>query len=474
MKTAATLLAMVLGLIAAIPSIGGEIEAGRALYRGTAPLREPPRLYGMPMAAFGARGCAACHGTRGEAVTEAGVSVPAIQWQRLMQASRDRPAYWDEQAVLRALREGRSADGRALAAPMPYFTLDDGEARALLAYLRVLGTERDPVPGVTSERLVLGSVLPSDATGQRIRGALEQGIARINAGGGVFGRRLALEVATGPDAASAEQAAIALVQSGRVFALVASLLPTPGAALREALAGQDVAMVATLGMPADEVADARLTWLLPSLQQQVDALAAELRRACPGTGTVDDAPIRGLRWRGTAASAAVQWQAVDSPADVRAAAHAQQQPARTLAVLPAPLIDDLRGTLVRPGAARPPCLGTLAAVSGEAPPRAGLRELVALPMPAVPLPAGADSRTVLWPLLADSALAVAVEALSRTGRQLDTARFTAALGTLRRFEARPGLVVDFSDRRRHGFDVAFVWKEGNDHDEIRPSLAARR
>ena len=60
-------------------------------------------------------------------------------------------------------------------------------------------------------------------------------------------------------------------------------------------------------------------------------------------------------------------------------------------------------------------LGTLAAVSGEAPSRAGLRELVELPMPAVPLSAGAgaDSRAVLWPLLADSALAITVEALAR-------------------------------------------------------------
>lgn len=480
------LLALALWLSAGAPARGGELspaaEAGRALYRGTAPLREPPRLHGVPLTNFGARACAACHGTRGEAVTEAGVTVPAIQWQRLMQASSDRPAYPDDAAVLRALREGRSAGGRALAAPMPHFALDEREAHTLLAYLRVLGTERDPVPGVTPERLVLGSVLPAGAAGQRIHGALVQGIARVNAGGGVFGRQLALEVATGPDAASAEQAAVALVRSGRVFALVASLLPMPGAALRQALAEQDVAMAATLGMPADDIADARLSWLLPSLARQVDALAAELRRVCPVAPGPDDAPINGIRWRGVvmervADGAAVQWQAVASAADLRGAAHAPRDlPARTLAVLPAPLIDDLRGTLARPGATRPACLGTLAAVSGEAPSRAGLHELVALPMPAVPLSAGAgaDSRAVLWPLLADSALAITVEALARAGRQLDTARFTAALGTLHRFEARPGLVVDYSERRRHGFDVAFVWKEGVDHEESRQSLAARR
>ena len=113
------------------------------------------------------------------------------------------------------------------------------------------------------------------------------------------------------------------------------------------------------------------------------------------------------------------------------------------------------------------CIGTLAAVSGESSSATLVRELVALPMPSVPLNDGADARTALWPLLADSAMTVMAEALSRAGRQLDTERLVSALDTLQRFEPRPGLPVSFSARQRHGFDVSYLWKEGR--HELRPS-----
>lgn len=444
---------------------------GRALYRGSTPWRRPPTLHGVALAAD-AQACAACHGARGAARTEAGVAVPSIQWERLMQATPARPAYAGAPQVLRALMQGRASDGRALDAPMPRFGLDPREQQALAAYLRVLGTEADPVPGVEARRIVLGSVLPlsgpSQAVGERIRSALLQRIDLVNAAGGIFGRQLELVVAdAGPTAASASTAAIAMVRGGRVFALVASLLPAPDEALRRALAAHDVAMVATLGLPLVEPSEPRLSYLLASLAQQSRALAAELRRRCAAPGAASPAPVV-LHPPGNALAAVLggiaddgwQLRPVADEAQLRAALReASGRP--TIALLPAPLAAVARDELARRSEGRGACLGTLAALSGEAPAStpAAVRELVALPMPPVPLPGGADSSAALWPLLADAALAATAEALARAGRQLDTAGLVAALDTLHRFEPRPGLPVGFSPRQRHGIDLTYLWKE---------------
>ena len=473
-KIIATMLLCAAGTVGAADATdpAARVAEGRALYRGTTPWRQPPTLHGVALAS-GANACAACHGTRGEARTEAGVAVPAIQWQRLAQGTSTRPAYADPAQVVAALSDGRAGDGRAFNAPMPRFALDAAEQQALAAYLRVLGTEADPVAGVDAQRIVLGSVLPltgpQAAAGAAIRTALGQRMERINAAGGIFGRRLELVVAdAGADSASALAAADGLVRSGRVFALVASLMPAPDAALRKTLAATDTAMVATLGLPVSTARDAQVSWLLPSLAQQVRELATELQRSCAGpttaAGTTRVLYLRdGALNPTTVELPGAQWQPIASADDVRDAL-VTTPAARTVALLPAALVATARESLSASVDKRhsPACLGTLAALSGEpATASDGLRELVALPMPPVLLDDGADARAVLWPMLADSALAVTAEALSRAGRQLDGAKLVAALDTVHRFEPRSGLVLDFSRQRRHGLDVSYLWKEGS-------------
>jgi len=82
-------------------------------------------------------------------------------------------------------------------------------------------------------------------------------------------------------------------------------------------------------------------------------------------------------------------------------------------------------------------------------------------MPLVGLRAGEESREALWTLLADVAATTMIEALSRSGRNVDGAALVGALHSLKRFEAAPGVTVSFSKRRRHGFEVSTVWKEGH-------------
>jgi hypothetical protein len=394
--------------------------------------------------------------------------VPAIQRQRLSQPSGRRPAYASDAALLRALEQGHDPAGRELAAPMPRYALDAQEARALLAWLRAIGTEAAPVPGVTHDRVTLGAVLPLSGPqaviGQAVRSALERGVQAINHNGGLFNRRLALETAdAGPDAPSAAAAATRLVQSERAFVLVASLVPAPGPALHAALAAHDSALVATLGQPVAPENDARITWLLPSLAQQVAALAGALPRHCPAARD----GLQVLYWRpGPLAALAppadaaqpIAWHAIDGPQDLRRALDAA--PARAaITLLPAALTQTARADLGRAGQ----CLGSLAVISGAPPPDSRTSELLGLPMPPVATPAGDTIRdAALWALLADSSLAVAAEALARAGRQLDVPRFLAAVDAIQRLPvaAAPGLSLDFGPRRRHGFEPTWIWKEG--------------
>ena len=379
------------------------LAEGRAIYRGSTPLGQPPTLHGVALQGSSAS-CASCHGARGAARTEAGVAVPAIQWQRLAQATPARAAYTDMAQVLHAVAQGRTSDGRALNAPMPRFALTAKEQQALAAYLQVLGTEADPVTGVNGQRIFVGTVLPQTgpqaAAGTPIRAALERRIAAINAAGGIFGRQLELVVVdAGPDAASATRAAIELVGSSRVFALVASWGVLPTDALRQALARHDTAMVATLGMPLNPPRDPLLSWLLPSLHQQALELAAELQRVCPSgsdatatrvlylpDGTLGELGERGAKARlntpeKTVAPADLQWQAVTDAPGLRTALR-QQPGTRTIVLLPAALAEIARAELAAQGQAGG-CLGTLAAVSGESSTAASVRELVALPMPPI-------------------------------------------------------------------------------------------
>ncbi|MBU2288337.1 MAG: ABC transporter substrate-binding protein, partial [Gammaproteobacteria bacterium] len=402
------------------------VAMGRALYRGELPWRQPPTLHGVTLAA-GAQACAACHGAQGQARTEAGVAIPSVQWQRLSQATDVRPAYADTAQLLRALEEGRASDGRPLSAPMPRFAFTEDERRALIAYLQVLGTDADPVPGVDAKRIVLGSVLPLSgpqaATGERIRQALLQRMAQVNAAGGVFGRQLELvAVDAGPDPASASEAAVGLVHSHRVFALVASLLPEPDAKLLAALARHDTAMVATLGVPVSTPArEPLVTWLLPSLATQVAALASEMAHACPSATRQRTERIRVYYQSESAARSLraaldaraglphLDWQAAPDAVAVRRKLQDPDAGTQAIALLPASLADVARQAMSEVEGVH--CLGTLAAISGEASAAGRTHELVALPMPPVVRESAADAP--LWPLLADSALAAVAEALAR-------------------------------------------------------------
>ncbi len=108
------------------------------------------------------------------------------------------------------------------------------------------------------------------------------------------------------------------------------------------------------------------------------------------------------------------------------------------------------------------CLGSLAALSGAPPADRGsgsLREIVAMPLQS---PSIAARPGTLWQSLADAAAQGFIEALSRSGRQLDHGALVEVNASLHGFPLDSGLLLNFDDRRHYGLDVAFLTMGGSD------------
>lgn len=173
--------------------------------------------------------CAGCHGRDGKGRTVAGVDPPDITWQTLAKpyalrvgTGRIRPPY-DEALVVRAVTTGRDSGGSLLGSAMPRFRLTPGDAADLVAYLRELGSKPDP--GVSTDALSIGVILPPRAQGSAVRDSvhvvLDDYREKLNREGGIFGRRVEfsfMESATDLD--ERQSAARALTIQETVLALL--------------------------------------------------------------------------------------------------------------------------------------------------------------------------------------------------------------------------------------------------------------
>ena len=445
------------------------LTAGRALYLGAATLQNGAFVQGVRI---GSGACVQCHGTRGQERVEAGITVPSIQWDALTQATRAGAGYRQASQLLNALRQGSGRDGRALRAPMPQFDLTPHEQQALLAYLQVLGTDAQPVPGVTPERVVVATVLPTDpGTATQVRNALMARVQQVNAQGGVFGRRLEVRFLGGDgNVATSWNEAREMLASGEIFAFVASNMPDPPPDLLVAIRQHDVPLVATLGMPMQDSTDRRLTYMAPSLMQQLRDVEGELRRRCvlPSGSTLPTLWLYPLRSAlaahlKTLGDEGVRAVSVVDTADLLDKLEAL--PAQRVLLLLAPeQVRRAREQLARRPISSPAvCLGTLAALSGVAAPSAPYSspEVLGTPISADALLSSEVRAQGLWPVLADAAMQVFIEALARSGRQLDASALLTALESLHRQPLAPGLEVSFTPQRHHGLDSNFIWREGD-------------
>ena len=357
------------------------------------------------------------------------------------------------------------------------FALTESEGQALLAYLQVVGTEADQAQGVFPDHIKLGTVLPLHGAwrshGERIHAGLRERVAEMNRAGGIYGRRLELVVEdAGTNSHGVVQAVDRLVQQHQVFALVGSFLPELPAASLQTIKRYHIPLVATLGVPLYDTNERNLTYLLPSIERQVQQLMGEIKGRCDMDKglRVLYAPVPGL-------PEVIHVAMADTGGQVELVGHVVSNSADAL--------DALRGTTSRTVVALAPketvevirtqmqkktpptCLATLAMFSGLPPSaRNDLSSLTAQTSEVVglPMPSGAvlSEPTIegdgLWTFLADLSVRTLAEALSRTGRLVDYEGFDRALNSMQKFEPVNGLPVSFTPQQRHGLAVAHIWR----------------
>ena len=177
-----------------------EFDLGREIYlhgrgSGGAPVTAAlPDGMPLPPAAVA---CANCHGPDGRGRPEGGIVPTDITRANLTkpyggtQPSGRRFSTYDDRLVVRAITLGVDSGGKRLAPTMPRYQLTHAEAASLAAYLRRLG--EDPEPGVTGTEVRVGLVsLPGEFADSVIQLVIEAEFDRLNAAGGVYGRRLRL------------------------------------------------------------------------------------------------------------------------------------------------------------------------------------------------------------------------------------------------------------------------------------------
>lgn len=473
--TALSLLATLTAYAESMPD-AQTVDRGRALYHGLTAWEGPVHV-GDTRIPSSAGVCAHCHGARGQGGSETGIKVPEVSWHQLMQSNAHRPAYRSGQHILQTIGGTEGRDDKKLAPPMPTFALTESEGNALLAYLQMVGTEADQAQGIFPDHVTFGVVLPLQGAwrthGERIHAGLRDRFAAINRAGGIYGRRLDLVVEdAGTRPHDVVQAVDRLVQQHRVFALVGSFLPELPAASLQTIKRYHTPLVATLGIPLRETNDRNLTYLLPSIERQVQQLVRELRGRCDVDNGLHvlHAPVPGLAEAiqvatvNAASRAEVTVQVVLNPADALDAL--RYTTSRTvIALAPKETVGVIRTQIQKKTS--PTCLATLAMFSGLPPSALNDRsdttvttsEIVGLPMSSVAVPSELTIEGEgLWTFLADLSARTLAEALSRTGRLVDYEGFDRALNSLQKFEPVNGLPIEFTPQQRHGLAVAHMWK----------------
>ena len=268
---------------------------GRDLYVGSSGGAITARFGGARAEApAAALACAACHGADGRGRREGEVEASNITWDRLTaaygatQAGRRRHPPYTEASFSRAVGTGIDPAGQALHPAMPRFELSLDDITALLSYLKRLGT--DQATGVTDSVIRLGTLVPADGpdagAGRAAAAALSAYFDRLNAGGGVYGRRVELSVV--PLAGGTRDAGPivdAFIRDASPLALVGGMAGGGlDATAIAAVEARSVPLIGPLTIVATPSAMARTTfYLLSGVEQQARALI-DFEAARSGTG----------------------------------------------------------------------------------------------------------------------------------------------------------------------------------------------
>jgi ABC-type branched-subunit amino acid transport system substrate-binding protein/cytochrome c553 len=243
--------------------------------------------------------CVNCHGRDGRSKSEGGMTPSVLAWEVLTRpygtrqpGGREHPPY-DERSLIRAITLGIDSGGKRLQPSMPRYRLSHADAGDLVAYIKRLGDEHDP--GLSQDLIKVGAVLaslpgPAGEAGRVVKAALTAYFEAINGQGGIFGRRIQLEVFDLAGTAESRMDALrAAVDGQRIFALVGSVAAGDDEAIARLAEGRGVPLIGPVAaFPREAQSPDRYVFYLVAgfvdqglalLEDAVTSLAGRARRA---------------------------------------------------------------------------------------------------------------------------------------------------------------------------------------------------
>ncbi|WP_196806496.1 cytochrome c/ABC transporter substrate-binding protein [Methylobacter luteus] len=227
--------------------------------------------------------CAGCHGEDGRGRPEGGIVPTDISHDYLTLAyghnhdNGRKHAAFTADTIIAAITVGIDPAGNRLDSIMPRYALSAGDGADLVAYLKRLSTDADP--GLSESTIRLGTLLPTRGPlagmGLAMKDMLSAYFDEINARGGIYNRKIHLEVAefTGR-ANSTIKSARHLLEAEPVFALIA---PFAGNLEQDILLLSESRSVPQIGpytlFPEENTLRSRAAfYLLPGLKNEARAM----------------------------------------------------------------------------------------------------------------------------------------------------------------------------------------------------------
>jgi ABC-type branched-subunit amino acid transport system substrate-binding protein len=227
--------------------------------------------------------CAGCHGAEGEGKPEGGVTPSNITWAALTKpygvvhtSGRKHPPY-TERALELALTRGLDPAGNRLLNIMPRYQMAREDLNDLIAYLKRLGTDRDP--GLTDKEIRIGMLVPAKGAlaelGQAIKSVVAAYFEEVNGQGGIYNRKIELKFAeTGDTPAATVANAERLITGEQIFALSGAVIAGADKEVATLAQNSEVPLVApfTLYPPITASVNRQVFYLLSGIDDQARAL----------------------------------------------------------------------------------------------------------------------------------------------------------------------------------------------------------
>ena len=199
--------------------------------------------------------CASCHGLDGRGKAEGGIAPSNLTWEFLTKPyglkhadGRQHPPY-TERALELAITRGLDPAGNKLLNAMPRYAMSREDLSDLIAYLQIVG--KDAQPGVTDNRILIGTFVPSKGglteLGHAAVAATKAVFDELNTQGGIFGRRLELEVIETAETPAATREKIEpLLKDRHLFAMSGAVIAGLENELLPLLAQQETPLIGPL------------------------------------------------------------------------------------------------------------------------------------------------------------------------------------------------------------------------------------